>query len=126
MTLKVALPALAKSLLSPPHCFSLVDGASQVASRLTVLSKGGCRLFPALRLSAVTLALACGCQNDGELANPNEGLAKSLAPPNIDGYAPATSASRDQARRQAREAESKRDAAQAEKDIEEAGVRTDN
>ncbi len=110
----------------PPHCPSLVDGASQVARRLTLLAKDGCRFLPALQLSAITLALACGCQNDGELANPNEGLAKSLAPRNVDDYARQRNISRDQAQRELQDAVGKRDTAEAVKNVDEAGVVTDN
>jgi len=122
--LKSHLAGPGEIAMIPPHCSSLVDGASQVARRLIVLVKGGCKFLHALRFSAVTLALACGCQNDGELANPSQGLARSLAPRSVDDYARQRNISREQAQRELQDAVSKRDAAEAEKNIDEAGVVT--
>ena len=95
-----------------------------MASRLTVLAKGAYRFLPALRLSVVALAFAGGCQNDGELANRNDGLAQSLAPRSVDDHSRKRNISSDQARRELQDAASKRDAENAVRNVDEIGVTT--
>lgn len=92
-----------------------------MASRLTVLAKSAYRFLPALRLSVIMLAFACGCQNDGELSN--EGHPQLLAPRSVDDYARRRNISNDQAQRELQDAVSKRDAVEAVKNIDEVGVR---
>ncbi|HWB09410.1 MAG TPA: hypothetical protein VG826_09310 [Pirellulales bacterium] len=95
-----------------------------MAGRLTFSTQRASGFLPALRLSAVVFAFACGCQNDGELANRNDGLAQSLTPQGVDAYARQRNIPKDQARRELQEAMSKRDADEAVKNIDEAGVTT--
>jgi hypothetical protein len=72
----------------------------------------------------ITLAFAGGCQNDGELADRNDGFAQSLAPRSVEQYARQRNVSNDQARRELQEAVSKRDARQAVQNVDDVGVTT--
>ena len=92
-----------------------------MASRLTSLAKRASRFFPALRLSVVTLAFACGCQNDGEMANRKAGP-QLLAPRSVEQYARQRNISNDQARRELQDAVGKRDAQQAVQNVDDVGV----
>jgi hypothetical protein len=108
----------------PPHYLSLCRWSVTVASRLIFSAKRASRFLPALRLSAVVFAFACGCQNDGELGSRSDGMARSLAPQSVEEYARRRNISKDQARREVQEAVSKRDADEAVRNIDEVGVTT--
>jgi hypothetical protein len=97
-----------------------------VASCLTVLAKGKFRFFSALSLAVVLLASG-GCQNNGALNNAREGMnASVLAPRSVEDYARQRNISNDQARRELQAAVSKRDADEALKNADDAGVTTES
>ena len=119
---KVGLPHTAKSLSSRPHCCVDPLGSIIVANRPTVLVKEIFRPVCGLCLGTALLALSVGCQNDGELANANNSAGRALAPRSIEEYARQRNISNDQARQEVQAAVSKRDADQALKNIDDAGI----
>lgn len=93
-----------------------------MASRLSVMAKQVFRTFCGLGLSTALLASSGGCQNDGELARANRSAGSALAPRSVDEYARQRNISNDQARREIQAAVSKRDADEAVKNIDDAGI----
>lgn len=93
-----------------------------MASRVTVVVKKIFRPLCGLCLGTALLASSGGCQNDGELARTNNSAGSALAPRSVDDYARQRNISNDQARRELQAAVSKRDADEAIKNIDDAGI----
>jgi hypothetical protein len=96
-----------------------------VTTRSITMDKSISRLAPALRRTAFSavLALAGGCQSEGELANTKNGIGGALAPLSVQQYAKQRGISDQQARQELQQKVGEHDEEQAVRNIDEVGAK---